>query len=80
MLILTAVFLAQVMFAAPVLLQTSAGYCHCVRKIKTLVFILVFSSCLWFCVICFVLVAKCTADLTPLPYLPNPGGLTHAKL
>lgn len=37
-LILTAVFLAQVTFAAHVLLQISAVYCHCAGRIKALVF------------------------------------------
>lgn len=78
-LILTAGFLAQVMFAALVLLlQTSAVYRHCAGRIKALVFIPVLSSCLWFCVICLVLVAQCTADITLFPCLLNPGGWTHA--
>ena len=73
-LILTAVFLAQVMFAAHVLLQTSAVYCHCAGRIKALGFIPVLSSCLWFCVICLVLVAQRTAILMLFPCLLNPGG------
>lgn len=38
-LILTAVFLAQVTFAAHVLLQISAVYCHCAGRIKALGFL-----------------------------------------
>jgi len=41
---------------------------------KVLVFLPVLSSCLWFCVICLVLVAQCTADPVLFPCLLNPGG------
>lgn len=77
-LILIAVLLAQVTFAAHLgLPQTSAVLCCCAGRIKALVFIPVLSCCLGFCVICLVLVAPCAADLTPFPCLLNPGR-THA--